>query len=108
MLIIDRDNFLWKMNLVKTKKKTKKRQYTRNMYSNLSKKKKRCGYLRRKYRKNLSKEEKHKKDEYSLNFLCMYKNYFYLESLVFQANLIEFFRALAFVLKYLKFLVRKI
>ena len=99
MLIIDRDNFLWKMNLVKTKKKNKKRQYTRNMYSNLSKiKKKRCEYLRRKYRKNLSKEGKDKKHEYSLNFLCMYKNYFYLKSLVFQANLIEFFRGLAFVI----------
>ena len=69
------------------------------MYSNLSKKKKRkrCEYPRGKYR-NLSKEEKDKKHEYALNFMCMYKNYFYLKSLVFQANLIEFFRGLAFVI----------
>ena len=56
-------------------KKKKNRQYTRNMYSNLSKKKKRkrCEYPRGKYR-NLSKEEKDKKHEYALNFMCMYKN----------------------------------
>ena len=69
------------------------------MYSNLSqkKKRKRCEYPRGKYR-NLSKEEKDKKHEYALNFMCMYKNYFYLKSLVFQVNLIEFFRGLAFVI----------
>ena len=56
------------MNLMKTKKNKKKRQYARNIYNNLflnlSLKDKRCEFEHGKYRK-LSEEEKHKKQQYA-------------------------------------------
>ena len=73
MLIIDRDNFLWKMNLVKTKKKTKKRQYTRNMYSNLSKKKKDVDICVENIEKTFPKKKKTKRMNILLTFCVCIK-----------------------------------
>ena len=56
------------MNLAKTKKTNKKRQYAHKIYNNLflnlSLKGKRCEYEQEKYRK-LFEEEKHKKQQYA-------------------------------------------